>query len=141
MATTHGFRFCFLLPGLFINAGIIPSFIFDKHGHMKTFMGEVVILYKSHVMKITSTKIVYDGAELFWKDKTPFKLNGVTVQIQTIHGDRVMYVDFGNNVEVAIKRTIASVNMSVDYLNLYIENEAGLSPKSEGILGKYCHAL
>lgn len=125
--------------GLTINAGIIPSFTFDKHGRMKTFMGEVVILYKDHVMKITPTKIIYDGAELFWADDKPYQFNDISIKILTIKGNRVIHADFGNNVTISIKRTIASVNMSVDYLNLYIENEAGLSRKSDGVLGQFLH--
>lgn len=99
-------------------------------------MGEIVILFKSHVMKVTTTKIVFDGAELFWADEYPYFLNDVVVEIVTIKRSRVLRVDFGNDVQVAIKRTIASANMAVDYLNVYIENETGLSKYSSGILGK-----
>lgn len=130
-------RCCFIVAaGIFINAGIVPSFKFDTHHRMKTFMGEIVILFKSHVMKVTTTKIVFDGAELFWGDEFPYFLNDVVVEIVTIKRSRVLRVDFGNDVQVAIKRTIASANMAVDYLNVYIENETGLSKYSSGILGK-----
>lgn len=125
--------------GIFINAGIVPSFKFDTHHRMKTFMGEIVILFKSHVMKVTTTKIVFDGAELFWTDEYPYFLNDVVVEIVTIKRSRVLRVDFGNDVQVAIKRTIASANMAVDYLNVYIENETGLSKYSSGILGQFLH--
>nr|XP_022300432.1 inter-alpha-trypsin inhibitor heavy chain H3-like isoform X2 [Crassostrea virginica] len=125
--------------GLFINAGIIPSFKLDSHQRMKTFMGEIVILYETHVLKVTPNKILYDGAELFWSDGQPYNFNDLVIEIVTIRGCRVIRVDFGNNVQITIKRTIASVNMAVDYLNLYIENEAGLSNSSDGILGQFLH--
>uniref|UniRef100_K1PXQ1 Inter-alpha-trypsin inhibitor heavy chain H3 n=1 Tax=Magallana gigas TaxID=29159 RepID=K1PXQ1_MAGGI len=127
--------------GLFVNAGIIPSFEFDRHGKMKTFMGEIIILYKSHVMKITPSEIIYDGAHLFWQDNLPYDFDDVKVEIITVSGFRVMNVDFRNNVQIAIKKTNASRfhNSSVEYLNMYIENEAGLSKASDGILGQFLH--
>lgn len=127
--------------GLFVNAGIIPSFEFDRHGKMKTFMGEIIILYKSHVMKITPSEIIYDGAHLFWQDSLPYDFDDVKVEIITVGGFRVMNVDFRNNVQIAIKKTNASRfhNSSVEYLNMYIENEAGLSKSSDGILGQFLH--
>lgn len=128
----------FLLTGLFINARIIPSFEFDRHGKMKTFMGEIIILYKSHVIKVTPSEIIYDGAHLFWQDSLPYDFGDVKVEIITVGGFRVMNVDFRNSVQIAIKKTNASRfhNSSVEYLNMYIENEAGLSKSSDGILGK-----
>lgn len=127
--------------GLFVNAGIIPSFKFDGHGKMKTFMGEIIILYKSHVMKITPSEIIYDGAHLFWQNSLPYDFDDVKVEIITVGGFRVMNVDFRNNVQIAIKKTNASRfhNSSVEYLNMYIENEAGLSKSSDGILGQFLH--
>ena len=135
--TKHHYYYLSCSLGLFINAGIIPSFKLDSHQRMKTFMGEIVILYETHVLKVTPNKILYDGAELFWSDGQPYNFNDLVIEIVTIRGCRVIRVDFGNNVQITIKRTIASVNMAVDYLNLYIENEAGLSNSSDGILGKF----
>lgn len=127
--------------GLFINARIIPSFEFDRHGKMKTFMGEIIILYKSHVIKVTPSEIIYDGAHLFWQDSLPYDFGDVKVEIITVGGFRVMNVDFRNSVQIAIKKTNASRfhNSSVEYLNMYIENEAGLSKSSDGILGQFLH--
>lgn len=56
----------FLLIGLFVNVGIIFLFEFDRYGKMKIFMGEIIILYKSYVMKIILLEIIYDGVYLFW---------------------------------------------------------------------------
>lgn len=64
-------------------------------------------------------------------------MNDVTVEVVTIKRCRVLRIDFGNDVQIVIKRTIAYGNMAVDYLNVYIENEAGLSENSSGMLGKF----
>ena len=128
-----------VLTGLYVNAGIIPSFDFDRHGRMKTFMGEIIILYNNHIIKVTTTEILYDGAKVSWTDSLPYNFDDVRVEVITVNGYRVMNVDFNTNIQLAIKRTNETRfhNSSIEYLNLYIENEAGLSPTSDGILGMF----
>ena len=99
-------------------------------------MGEIVIIYKSITIRLTPRRILLDDAEVSWEDERPFVFSGIKLSV--ISGGtttRILRIDLGNDVHLLVKSRRASKKMAVDYLNLYIDKEDGLSKDAEGILG------
>ena len=126
-----------LYLGVTINGGIISSTAKNMYGDFKTFIGEFVILTPSVHIHIKPNDIIFNGASLSWNDENVFKMEGIKMYV-AINGthNRILQIDLGNNIVIGIKRNMMEdTNMAVSYLNMYIENEAGISNMAGGILG------
>ena len=126
-----------LYLGVTINGGIIGSTAKNMYGDFKTFIGEFVILTPSFQIHIKPNDIIFNGASLSWNDENVFKMEGIKMYV-TINGthNRILQIDLGNNIVIGIKRNMMEdTNMAVSYLNMYIENESGISNMAGGILG------
>ena len=125
------------LIGITINARIIGSKSKNIYGQYKTFIGELVILAPSARINIKPGDIVFSGASLSWNDEQVFRMEGIAIMVNTNgrHG-RTLKINFGNDISVEIRRFMKEdTDRDVSYLNMYINNEKGLSDMSEGILG------
>lgn len=108
------------------------------HGKFKTFIGKIVILAPRVRIDITPEKVLFNGAELSWNDEHVFGMFGLQFHVGvTSTYDRVLKIDFEKNISIKIKRSSKEgTNRDVDYLNLYLDKEFGLSKQAGGILGE-----
>ncbi|XP_063438871.1 inter-alpha-trypsin inhibitor heavy chain H3-like [Mytilus trossulus] len=126
------------IAGITINAGIVRSTMKKKDGEFKTFIGEIVVLAPASRIHIKPDKIRFNGAEKSWTDLFDFKMEGSKI---FIYGNiRSVYIYFGNNVSIEIRRFMKDgTERDVSYLNMYIDNEKGVSNMAGGILGEFVH--
>lgn len=121
-----------------INSEIIKSFIKRENGEYKTFIGKIVILAPRIRIEITPEKVVLNGEKFSWNDEHMFRMFGLKFGVGVVgQKDRVLKIDFENDISMQIKRTEKDgINTDVNYLNIYLDKEAGLSKEAGGILGK-----
>lgn len=125
--------------GVTVNAGIIHSGSMNKYGSEKTFMGNIVVITKDFTLFVSPSSILLNDAFLSWDSEIPFNYEGTSIYVVLRMTQRLLYVDFGNDVRIVIKRVIRKEENMVDYLNVYIDEEKGLSKNAGGILGQFVH--
>ncbi|XP_071156876.1 inter-alpha-trypsin inhibitor heavy chain H3-like [Mytilus edulis] len=129
------------IAGITINAGIVRSTMKKKDGEFKTFIGEIVILAPASRIHIKPDKITFNGDEKSWNDEGIFEMEGSKIHIygNALH-ERSVYIGFENNVSIEIRRPLKDgTERDVSYLNMYIDNEKGVSNMAGGILGEFVH--
>ncbi|XP_052059434.1 inter-alpha-trypsin inhibitor heavy chain H3-like isoform X6 [Mytilus californianus] len=129
------------IAGITINAGIVRSTMKKKDGEFKTFIGEIVILAPAARIDIKPDEITFNGAVLSWNDASVFEMEGIKIHVNgnVFHG-RTVHIDFGNDISIEIRRLmIEGTERVVSYLNMYIDNEQGISDMAGGILGQFVH--
>ncbi|CAG2189689.1 unnamed protein product [Mytilus edulis] len=129
------------IAGITINAGIVRSTMKKKDGEFKTFIGEIVILAPASRIHIKPDKITFNGDVKSWNDEGIFEMEGSKIHIygNALH-ERSVYIGFENNVSIEIRRPLKDgTERDVSYLNMYIDNEKGVSNMAGGILGEFVH--
>ncbi|CAG2257168.1 Inter alpha-trypsin inhibitor, heavy chain 4,Inter-alpha-trypsin inhibitor heavy chain H3,Inter-alpha-trypsin inhibitor heavy chain H4 [Mytilus edulis] len=129
------------IAGITINAGIVRSTMKKKDGEFKTFIGEIVILAPASRIHIKPDKITFNGDVKSWNDEGIFEMEGSKIHIygNALH-ERSVYIGFENNVSIEIRRPLKDgTERDVSYLNMYIDNEKGVSNMAGGILGQFVH--
>ncbi|CAC5406710.1 unnamed protein product [Mytilus coruscus] len=124
-----------------VNAGIVRSTMKKKDGDFKTFIGEIVILAPAARIDIKPDEIEFNGDVLSWDDASVFEMEGIKIHANdNVLNDRTVHIDFGNDISIEIRRLIKEgTERVVSYLNMYIDNEKGISDKAGGILGRFVH--
>lgn len=118
-----------------MNAGIIHSWSMNKYGSEKTFMGRIVVITKGFTLFVSPSSILLNGAFLSWDSEVPFNYEGTSIYVVLRMTERLLYIDLGNDVRIVIKQVIRKDQNMVDYLNVYIDKENGLSHNAGGLLG------
>ncbi|CAC5406714.1 Inter-alpha-trypsin inhibitor heavy chain H4 [Mytilus coruscus] len=129
------------VSGVTINAGVVESTARNEHGDLKTFFGELVLRAPSVEIVVKPSSIYFNGASLSWDDKDVFRMENVAIIVKFVgRHDRTMTIDFGNDIIVTIRRHMKQdTNMTLSYLNIYIEKETGISQFASGVLGELVH--
>ncbi|CAC5406707.1 unnamed protein product [Mytilus coruscus] len=129
------------IAGITINAGIVRSTMKKKDGEFKTFIGEIVILAPAARIDIKPDEIKFNGAVLSWNDASVFEMEGIKIHVNgNVLHDKTVHIDFGNDISIKIRRLmIEGTERVVSYLNMYIDNEQGISDMAGGILGQFVH--
>ncbi|XP_052059436.1 inter-alpha-trypsin inhibitor heavy chain H3-like isoform X8 [Mytilus californianus] len=124
-----------------IYAGIVRSTMKKKDGEFKTFIGEIVILAPAARIDIKPDEIKFNGHVLSWDDASVFEMEGIKIHANdNVLNDRTVHIDFGNDISIEIRRLMKEGSERVvSYLNMYIDNEKGISDKAGGILGRFVH--
>ncbi|KAL4227174.1 Inter-alpha-trypsin inhibitor heavy chain [Mactra antiquata] len=120
-----------------IRTRIISSSKLDKTGLPKTFIGQVSVQMKHHVIVITPEAIFYNEKIFLWSNEK-VKHFGAHKLMTTEHG-RLLSITFGFGAEVLIRRHVHRnhSNDDVNYLNIYVKHEDGFSKKSVGLIGQF----
>ncbi|XP_071156829.1 inter-alpha-trypsin inhibitor heavy chain H3-like isoform X1 [Mytilus edulis] len=129
------------IAGITINAGIVRSTMKKKDGEFKTYIGEIVILAPASRIHIKPDKITFNGDVKSWNNESLFEIEGSKIHIygNALH-ERSVYIGFENNVSIEIRRPLKDdTERDVSYLNMYIDNEKGVSNMAGGILGQFVH--
>ncbi|XP_069141634.1 inter-alpha-trypsin inhibitor heavy chain H2-like isoform X1 [Argopecten irradians] len=126
--------------GFIINALIIPGHIRRKDGRMRTYFGRVGLLLHNITAMIDPATINVGKLSLSWDDERPTYYHNLRIHISTDDSDtRVLQIDVRNSIRISIKRHLAINASQVNYLNVYLDREEGLSRHAEGVLGQLHH--
>lgn len=129
------------ISGITINSDIVGSNKKKADGSSKTFIGELFLQTRNVQMHIKPDDITFDGASLAWNEEHAFEMNNITINFNRNgrHGN-TMYIELGNDVSIEIRRLMKEdTGLNVNYLNMNIDKETGISDKAEGILGQFVH--
>jgi len=129
---------CYYQEVTTINAGIIKGLHANHHGGFRTFIGKIVFIVPRFMLVVTPSYILVDGKNFSWDSERPHTLGRYKIDVTSTNDDvKLLHVHCGNNLKVVIKRHTAQNVLQVDYLNVYIAEEEGLSSKADGILGNF----
>ncbi|OWF55794.1 uncharacterized protein LOC110455320 [Mizuhopecten yessoensis] len=116
-----------------INAAIVPTGILREDMHLKTYMGEIFIRVDGTIIVVTPRQIITNSSFSEWTDGTPVAKGKFFLQASDDGNILTIKTDY--DVIVVIRRHLSSIDEPIDYLNVHIESDAGLSSSSSGILG------
>ncbi|OWF55795.1 inter-alpha-trypsin inhibitor heavy chain H3-like isoform X2 [Mizuhopecten yessoensis] len=126
--------------GFIVNTLIIPGMKTRKDGRMRTYFGRVAMLLHNITITIDPANINVGKHSLSWDNERPFYTHNLHLHISTDDTDtRVLHVDVRDSITISIKRHLAVDSTQVNYLNVYLDKEEGLSRQAEGVLGQLHH--
>lgn len=114
-----------------VNAAIVPSNNGKHNNH--TYMGEIFIKVGKNVIVITPHRIIINSNFTSWVDETPIQIGHL--RLQTSNNGKMLQISIKNHIAISIRRNIRE-NVT-NFLNIFIDNNRGLSKDSTGILGKH----
>ncbi|XP_063438872.1 inter-alpha-trypsin inhibitor heavy chain H2-like [Mytilus trossulus] len=129
------------ISGITINGGIVSSNQKKADGSFKTFIGELYLQTHNAQIHIKPDDITFNGASLSWNEEHVFEMNNIKIQFNRNrrHGN-IMHLELGNDVAIEIRRLMKEdTGLNVNYLNMNIDKETGISDKAGGILGQFVH--
>ncbi|XP_033745783.1 inter-alpha-trypsin inhibitor heavy chain H3-like isoform X2 [Pecten maximus] len=126
--------------GFVINALIIPGNRKRKDGRMRTYFGRIALLLHNISVMVDPATINVGDLSLSWDDERPVNHHDLRFYIFSDDTDtRVLHVDVRNSIQISIKRHLAVDYSQVNYLNVYLDKEDGLSGQAGGVLGQLRH--
>lgn len=120
-----------------LNAQIIQSNMLDSRGDKKTFIGQLSITTKHHVIVITPEIILFDTKVHDWA--TTFQKTFGNNTILVSNKGHVTIVTFKDGAQFVVSRHLKQGREqdAVNFLSMYINHEDGFSKRSTGLLGQF----
>lgn len=126
-----------MLSDIVINGQISQGQEKTKKGDWRTYIGTIFIHKGNFSLAVTPTNIYIAHKQLQWDNNTlKSYVSGVNLWIETYKNDiLILHVNFKIGLKVKIRRVLSLDSSAIDYLNVFFDDEKGLSRMTEGVIG------